>query len=233
MLMNKLFKDIRQGNVEAVRKAIEKKPQVVNEIYTGSAPKKDVAQSPLQVALKCVEFEIIDILLENGADPDFMEDPKLVPPHSRCVPVLSDAIKYSMESLRYRGSQHYEESDKYVKIVERLLELGADPNKRVFESVDSPNNFSPLMVLLGSGNGTLKQPRMELEPQSYEVAKKNIFAILDLLTRYGVNILDCLDNEIWCGQSCRKAYLDPFSGEGVDVNRAIRVVLQEYFGKEN
>lgn len=90
--MNKLFKDIRHSDVDAVRVAISKNITVVNEVYTAKAPKKDIGQSPLQVAIKCGEFEIIELLLENGADPDFMENPELVPPHSVCMSVLHDAI---------------------------------------------------------------------------------------------------------------------------------------------
>ena len=77
--MNKLFKDIRHSDIEAVRASISKKADVVNEVYNAKAPKKDIGQSPLQVAIKCGEFEIIELLLENGADADFMEDPALVP----------------------------------------------------------------------------------------------------------------------------------------------------------
>ena len=77
--MNKLFKDIRQGNIDSVKAIIEKKPEAVNEIFTGTKPKKDIGQSPLQVALKVGEFEIIRYLLEQGADPEFMENPQMKP----------------------------------------------------------------------------------------------------------------------------------------------------------
>ena len=83
--MNKLFKDIRHSDFNAVRATISKNIKAVNEVYTGKAPKKDIGQSPLQVAIKCGEFEIIEFLLENGADPDFMENPEVVPPHSVCT----------------------------------------------------------------------------------------------------------------------------------------------------
>lgn len=53
-------------------------------------PKKDNGQSPLQVALKIGAYDIIDYLIKNNADVNFMEaeddDPGL-----RC-PVLHDAI---------------------------------------------------------------------------------------------------------------------------------------------
>lgn len=94
--MNKLFKDIRHSDIEAVRAAISKNGSVVNEFYNAKAPKKDIGQSPLQVAIKCGEFEIIELLLEKGADADFMEDPALVPPHSVCMSVLHDA-KYGAD----------------------------------------------------------------------------------------------------------------------------------------
>lgn len=71
-------------------------------------PKKDIGQSPLQVAIKCGEFEIIDFLLEKGADSDFMEDPSLVPPHSVCMSVLHDAIIGVFAALCYKQYNHSE-----------------------------------------------------------------------------------------------------------------------------
>ncbi len=40
--MNKLFKDIRHSNIEAVQAAIAKNSAVVNEVYNAKAPKKDI-----------------------------------------------------------------------------------------------------------------------------------------------------------------------------------------------
>ena len=120
--MNKLFKDIRHSDVDAVRAAISKNIAVVNEVYTAKTPKKDIGQSPLQVAIKCGEFEIIELLLENGADPDFMENPELIPPHSVCMSVLHDAIIGVFSSLCY---EQYISSEKYVNLIEVLLKRGA------------------------------------------------------------------------------------------------------------
>ena len=116
--MNKLFKDIRHGDIEAVRAAISKNAAVVNEVYNAKAPKKDIGQSPLQVAIKCGEFEIIDLLLEKGADSDFMEDPAIVPPHSVCMSVLHDA------SLCYKQYSH---SEKYIDLIKYCLRMGPIP----------------------------------------------------------------------------------------------------------
>ena len=130
--MNKLFKDIRHSDVDAVRVAISKNITVVNEVYTAKAPKKDIGQSPLQVAIKCGEFEIIELLLENGADPDFMENPELVPPHSVCMSVLHDAIIGVFSSLCY---EQYISSEKYVNLIKMLLEKGANPNRKTSSKV--------------------------------------------------------------------------------------------------
>lgn len=70
------------------------------------------------MAIKCGEFEIIELLLENGADPDFMENPELVPPHSVCMSVLHDAIIGVFSSLCY---EQYISSEKYVNLIEVLL----------------------------------------------------------------------------------------------------------------
>ncbi|MBD5095768.1 MAG: hypothetical protein HDT40_01995 [Lachnospiraceae bacterium] len=112
--MNKLFKDIRHGDIEAVRAVILKNVTIVNEVYNAKTPKKDIGQSPLQVAIKCGEFEIIELLLENGADADFMEDAALVPPHSVCMSVLHDAIIGVFAALCYKQYSH---SEKYMDLI--------------------------------------------------------------------------------------------------------------------
>lgn len=88
--------------------------------------KKDIGQSPLQVAIKCRHFDIIDILLAHGANVNFMENPDVVPPHSTCMPVLHDAIIGAMDSLLY---EKYEDSKNYVQCIKQLLEKGADFEK--------------------------------------------------------------------------------------------------------
>lgn len=44
--MNAMFKEIRQGDIEKVKARIEKNPDVVNEVFTGKKPLKDIGQSP-------------------------------------------------------------------------------------------------------------------------------------------------------------------------------------------
>ena len=42
--MNKLFKEIRHGDIDAVQAAISKNTAVVNEVYSAKAPKKDIGR---------------------------------------------------------------------------------------------------------------------------------------------------------------------------------------------
>ncbi|MDE5778386.1 MAG: hypothetical protein K2I10_07795 [Lachnospiraceae bacterium] len=130
--MNKLFKDIRHGDIEAVRAAISKNVTAVNEVYDAKTPKKDIGQLPLQVAIKCGEFEIIEFLLENGADSDFMESPALVPPHSVCMSVLHDAIIGAFSALCYKQYSH---SENYMNLIKILLENGTNPNRKTSSGI--------------------------------------------------------------------------------------------------
>ena len=229
--MNVLFKEIRQGNIENIRERIKKNPAVVNEVFTGKKPLKDIGQSPLQVALKCAEFEIIDLLLDNGADPDFIEDFSQVPPGSMCCPVISDAIKYAMDTLLYTGTKHIEHSLRYVGIIERLLELGADPNKKRIDK-NPINNWPPLGVLAAGGNYSLMRTSVD-DPEAYRAAHKNIITILDLLIKYGADVEDWLDNGVWGDITNRKAYYDDFEiKDEVDFNSQIRTVFKEYFNDQ-
>ena len=247
--MKKLFKDIRHGDIDAVRAAIAKKPAVVNEVYDGKAPKKDVGQSPLQVAIKVGEFEIIELLLENGADPDFREDPALVPPRSLCMSVLNDAIIGAMDSILYGN---YESSRKYVGLVEELLKKGADPNKEAIPVPDT-NQYRrvPTDTLVYHASENLSRYAKNYYSgcaEAFGISKKALFDILDLLKRYGADFDRWLDGE-WGGTTNRAAFLDDFvpaadrtyeyqyrgkTFQGVvrgdvDKNQEIRAALKEYF----
>ena len=61
--MKKLFKAIRDKDLELVRLLIDSKPELVN-CTAKQPPKKDDGQSPLQVALKTGAFDIADYFLD-------------------------------------------------------------------------------------------------------------------------------------------------------------------------
>ena len=218
--MNKLFKDIRHGDIEAVRAAISKNAAVVNEVYNAKAPKKDIGQSPLQVAIKCGEFEIIDLLLEKGADSDFMEDPAIVPPHSVCMSVLHDAIIGVFASLCYKQYSH---SEKYIDLIKILLENGADPNRKTSSEVfpiGTAVNYAEMILERGGAY-----------PDIQEITKKRLFESLDLLIKYGADKEEWLDQNFW-GVSNKVHYFDEkmYGTDNIDIREPIRIVLKEYFG---
>ena len=218
--MNKLFKDIRHGDIEAVRAAISKNAAVVNEVYNAKAPKKDIGQSPLQVAIKCGEFEIIDLLLEKGADSDFMEDPAIVPPHSVCMSVLHDAIIGVFASLCYKQYSH---SEKYIDLIKILLENGADPNRKTSSEVfpiGTAVNYAEMILERGGAY-----------PDIQEITKKRLFESLDLLIKYGADKEEWLDQNFW-GVSNKVHYFEEkmYGTDNIDIREPIRVVLKEYFG---
>lgn len=217
--MNKLFRDIRHGDLEAVRAIISKNVAAINEVYTGKAPKKDIGQSPLQVAIKCGEFEIIAFLLENGADPDFMENPEVVPPYTVCMPVLQDAITGAFAALCYKQYVH---SEKYVRLIKMLLENGANPNRK------ASSEMLPIGMAVHMAEQVLC--RRDAYPDIQETTQKRLFEVLDLLIEYGA------DKEEWLNQNflgiSNKAYYFEEKQYGInhtDIREPIRIALKEYF----
>ena len=217
--MNKLFKDIRHSDIEAVRASISKNAAVVNEVYNAKAPKKDIGQSPLQVAIKCGEFEIIELLLEKGADPDFMEDPALVPPQSDCISVLHDAIIGAFSALCYK---QYSYSEQYVNLIKILLENGANPNRKTSSGV------LPIGTAINHAETILE--RKSAYPDIQEITKKRLFETLDLLIKYGADKEEWLNQDFW-GVTNKVHYFEEkqYGLDNTDIREPIRIVLKEYF----
>ena len=170
--MKKLFKAIRQENLEEVASIIEKNPELVNCVAT-PPPKKDNGQSPLQVATKIGAIEIINYLLEHGADVNFMEaeddDPGVR------APVLHDAIRMTLISLCYK---QLDKSDYGIKLVEELLKRGADPNKR------ASNGFDALNTAISDAEYVLEK---DIYSDTWTKAEQQITKLFDVLIEYGAD----------------------------------------------
>lgn len=243
--MQKFFKDIRHNDIDAVRNAIKKKPAVVNEIFDGQKPKKDVGQSPLQVAIKCGHFEIIDLLIENGADIDFMENPADKPDDTSasyfmCMSVLHDAIIGAFGALPYG---EFERAQKYVRLIESLLEKGADPDKGALPLTAMGETILPFDTAMSEAAKVLRQfSESDYKPDGtkYNMAKKYLFEILDLLIKYGADFDNWKDSNLKFFEDFipqkEKPYKIEYNGriiEGseksdVDIYKEIRAALQEY-----
>lgn len=77
---------------------MEKKPELVNCVAR-QPPRKDDGQSPLQVAFKTGRFEIAHLLLDSGADVNFIEGPDSCDDWR--MPVLSHAVLTAGMSCRH------------------------------------------------------------------------------------------------------------------------------------
>lgn len=139
--MKKLFKAIKQNDFEEVQRIIESHygdPELVNCVAK-APPKMDEGQSALQVAIKngggWHDMRIISYLLDKGADVNFMEDDKgLRPQEIACWPVLTDMVRavYANSTelyYKYHPEETKNKSDEAICVLERMLKLGADPNK--------------------------------------------------------------------------------------------------------
>ena len=86
--MQKTFQLLRRGDIEGVRQILDKKPEEVNAV-SGDKPKRDQGQSLLQVAIKSGHLDIADLLIDRGADLNFIEEPTEL--NLFCQPVIQTA----------------------------------------------------------------------------------------------------------------------------------------------
>ena len=133
--MKKLFTAIRQGDVDMVTALLDRKPELVG-CTVKAPPKKDVGQSPLQVAIKSSHFVIAHLLLDRGADVNFMEAADCGSDWQ--MPVVQDAIMAAVMTTRwnarwpegYRVYHTKAQADETFALLERMIRMGADLTRR-------------------------------------------------------------------------------------------------------
>lgn len=133
--MKKLFTAIRQNNVVLVKELIEKKPELIR-CTAKQPPKKDDGQSPLQVALKIGNFEIVRYLLSKNADVNFIEDETCC--NKWRAPVIHDAINAAIMCSRWNTNtpmlgglkvfSTQARADEAFAVLDCIIQLGADVN---------------------------------------------------------------------------------------------------------
>lgn len=134
-----MFRDIRAGDVDAVRARLDAEPSLVDAVAK-APPKRDDGQSTLQVAIKSANVVVAHLLLDRGADVDFMEESDLNPWR---MPVLHDATRAAVLSARFwRNRAHPEQEPRwewvstterfraFFGVLERMLDLGADVDQQ-------------------------------------------------------------------------------------------------------
>jgi len=136
-----LFSAIRKHENTTVRALLADNPNLVNACAS-APPKKDDGQSPLQVAFKTSNFEIASHLIDLGANINFMEESII---NEWVAPVLHDALRATIFNARDGIIVDRGYFATAFSLVQRMLELGADPN-----AFDSYGNNSLLRALLDS-----------------------------------------------------------------------------------
>lgn len=196
--MKKLFNAIRHGDLDEVKSILEKNPEAISSVAS-PPPKKDIGQSPLQVAVKIGEFDIAYYLMQHGADVDFMEEE--AEGVTWRMPILHDAIRTAFISLCYRDE---DSSAKGLELMRELLKRGADPNKK------ASNTFAALDECVSRANDILDN--QSIYPDVQEVAEARLEAALDLLTEYGADFKEWADHGHFAGEgeTNRELFLDEF-----------------------
>lgn len=189
--MQKTFQLLRRGDIEGVRQILDKKPEEVNAV-SGDKPKRDQGQSLLQVAIKSGHLDIADLLIDRGADLNFIEEPTELNPF--CQPVLQTAGGRAVFDCRrmikrwngqYEMYSSKEKADKSFKVFEKMLELGADISQK-----DS-HGGTLLQNILRETKEVLPSYYWKTKETSDNILitdelRHDLNRIYDLLIRYGV-----------------------------------------------
>ena len=122
--IRKFFLAIRHDDRGLVKAMLMQDPALVNACAL-SPPKKDDGQSPLQVALKTAKPSIAHVLLDHGANVNFMETSQI---NSWNAPVLHDSLRGVVSLAGWRTTDIEPGFPTHFALFERLLEMGADPN---------------------------------------------------------------------------------------------------------
>lgn len=232
--MKKLFVLLRQGNIDEIKRIISDKPELLNCV-AGQTPKKDHGQSLLQVALKSGNLDIAEYLIDAGIDVNFMEaeddDPGLR------VPVMFDAITATIDSLCINQFSTEEEiskkfaiSDKALTLLKRIIDNGADVNKRTSNGMDAINwSLHHAELIMG---------RPSVYPNSQEKVREQLGFVLDYLIENGADYIAWCDGGYYpepCpGPSIKSLFFDEY--EAVNNNeeyRQIKSFIRDYFASRN
>ena len=189
--MQKTFQLLRRRDIEGVRQILDKKPEEVNAV-SGDKPKRDQGQSLLQVAIKSGHLDIADLLIDRGADLNFIEEPTELNPF--CQPVIQTAGGRAVFDCRrmikrwngqYEMYSSKEKADQSFKVFKKMLELGADISQK-----DS-HRGTLLQTILIETKEVLPSYYWKTKETSDNVLitdelRHDLNRIYDLLIRYGV-----------------------------------------------
>ena len=133
--MKKLFTAIQKNDIETAKSLLDKTPDLISCTLKG-APKKYDGQSPLQVALKASNTEIVELLLTYKPNVNFIEDESCANPWR--APVIHDAINRAIMYSRWNvnrpdGLEVFNDertADEAFAVLKRIIDMGANVNAK-------------------------------------------------------------------------------------------------------
>ena len=124
------FKAIADSDFNKVSELLNSNKEYLT-VCNVSPPKKDDGQSGLQVAFKTGNFDIAKLLIDQGADINFIETSEI---NEWTAPVLHDSIRATIFNS-YTVQKDTGKFDKAFSLLQLMLDKGANPN-----STDSYGN---------------------------------------------------------------------------------------------
>ena len=124
------FKAIADSDFKKVSELLNSDKEYLT-ICNVAPPKKDDGQSGLQVAFKTGNFDIASLLIEQGADTNFIETSEI---NEWTAPVLHDSIRATIFNS-YIVQKDTSKFEKAFSLLQLMLDKNANPN-----STDSYGN---------------------------------------------------------------------------------------------
>lgn len=178
--IKEFFKAISSGDLPKVSSLIYTNGDYIN-VCNYSSPKKHDGQSGLQLAFKTGNFAIARLLIENGADVNFIETSTI---NEWSAPVLHDCIR-SVIFNSYTLQKDTTKFDEALSILKLMLSKKADPN-----AIDSYDNNCLHRAILDSRQ-MIDHPAADL---TSEILLDQLKSVFDALISAGADVNQVSDN---------------------------------------
>ena len=120
------FKAITDSDINKVSELLNSDKEYLT-VCNVSPPKKDDGQSGLQVAFKTGNFDIAKLLIDQGADINFIETSEI---NEWTTPVLQDSIRATIFNS-YTVQKDTSKFDKAFSLLQLMLDKGVNPTRQI------------------------------------------------------------------------------------------------------
>lgn len=191
------FKAVSDGDIKKVSEFLDNNKEYLF-ICNAAPPKKDDGQSGLQVAFKTGKFEIAKLLIDNGADVNFIETSKI---NEWRAPVLHDCLRATIFNS-YTLQKDTKQFDNAYSLLQLMLSKGANP-----KSIDSYGNNCLHRALLDAKQ-MLDNPSADFTNNTLINQLQNVFKEL---INAGADIKEITDNRSSAEELYLKFKLDKYN----------------------